>query len=320
MVTEKERGEPVGQFPICKQSIYSKNNMLSWMNSYFQEISTKQPNLWSKAAVYHFRWKLPVKLAMELYDQCPQACVFETENEDLWHVDVYVQDPDEVETSLLQRYSDYTIDNLGQQDWVSLSQLALPPITIGNICIHTHHYPPSSDHAINLCIDATQAFGSGHHETTQGCLHLIQKLWSSSGWTNALDVGCGSGVLTMAMNFLCPGSATGFDCDPAAVAIAQDNARLNLCPTNFFVAHHIPPHIHADCVVANIVDTVLISMASSIPSSACHIILSGMLRHQADAVKEAYALWGWKEHDMWSIGDWVSLWLCRQIADNPVKP
>jgi ribosomal protein L11 methyltransferase len=262
----------------------------------------------------HIRWRLSGEAAMALYDQCPQACLFESEEEGTWLIDVYTPDLNDIDPALLEQYPEHTMETLAENDWVAVSQSALPPIAVDQIYVHTCHYPPSDQHPINLCIEATQAFGSGHHNTTQSCLHLIQNVWRGPGWHKALDVGCGSGVLAMAMNRLHPGSASGFDCEDYSVDIAKNNAEINQCPTHFFQADAIPQHTQVDCVVANIVDTVLIAMAPSMPSSASQLILSGMLAHQAPCVQAAYASWGWSVTQTHTSGDWVSLWLSRNTT------
>jgi len=255
----------------------------------------------------HYSWILPGTEAFLLYDSLPESSIFEGENGQ-WHVDYYCGVDQNLEDHFLANHPSYHLTVLPDQDWVAHSAIATPPVVVGDFYVHTPHYPPSEMHRFSLCIGATMAFGSGHHDTTQGCLKLIQDLWKQTGWTKALDFGCGSGILAMAMNCISPGSARGIDNDPDAIRLAKENAILNHCPTLFILGDSVPLDNSFDCIVANVYGPILIDLA---PQFACasHIILSGILKTQAGEVIEKYTLLGWQVEKHIDSKEWSSLWL-----------
>jgi ribosomal protein L11 methyltransferase len=179
---------------------------------------------------------------------------------------------------------------------------------VGDFYIHTSHYPPSWDHPFQLCVQATTAFGSGHHATTQGCLQLIQDVWAKTGWKKALDFGSGSGILAMAMNRISPGSAVGIDNDGEAVRVAQENAESNHCPTLFMVGDCLPDGGPFDCIVANVYGPILVDAAPMF-LDAKNVILSGILQIQSGGVIKAYESLGWALEKTIESEEWASLWL-----------
>ncbi len=120
---------------------------------------------------------------------------------------------------------------LADTDWVAESQSNLPAIRAGRFYLHGSHVtgppPPAS---IPLLIDANVAFGTGRHETTRGCLLALEGL-AKAGFRprRLLDLGCGSGILALAMARLWRRPVLAADNDPAAVAVARVNARINRC-------------------------------------------------------------------------------------------
>ena len=254
----------------------------------------------------HYSWVLPGQEAFTLYDALPESCIFESD-QGLWHVDYYCPLENDLPQDVVAQYPGFQVEHLPDQDWVVQSAMATPPVVVGQFYIHTPDYPPSSQHSHILCVQATTAFGSGHHATTQGCLQVIQDVWAQGGWENALDFGCGSGILSLAMNRLKPGSAVGVDHDVDAVAVAEEHARRNQCPTSF--SHGQMPQDSAfDFIVANVYGPILMDLAPTF-SGASHIILSGLLQIQLDAVVQVYQALGWVVEKTIENNEWVSVWL-----------
>jgi len=160
-------------------------------------------------------------------------------------------------------------------------------------------------------MDAGMAFGSGHHETTQSCLFLIHELFKKEPWHSALDLGCGSGILTLAMNGLLAGSALGSDNDPEAIKVAKENAVMNRIPSSFVECEGVPESDKPfDLIVANLYSYVLLELAPHM-AGASHLILSGMMNSQAPQVQELYCNQGWICSHHREMGQWTSLWLSR---------
>ena len=259
----------------------------------------------------HYSWILPHSKAFELYEILPGGTLFEEGDGTAWRVDYFCPTGEGLSQEILESYPEYLLETLSEQDWLKESQKALIPVEVGPFYVHTPYYPASSQHAVSLCVDAGMAFGSGHHETTQGCLFLIHELFQTQPWQRALDLGCGSGILALAMNGLLPGSAVGSDNDPEAVTVAKENALINHIPCAFEVCEGMPNSEKPfDLIVANLYSYVLSELAPAM-AGASHLILSGMMQHQAPQVQEVYSSQGWKCTQSRELGQWTSLWLSR---------
>ena len=150
--------------------------------------------------------------------------------------------------------------------------------------------PPSDRQAIVVRLDPGLAFGTGTHPTTALCLQLLDSL-PVAGRT-VIDYGCGSGILGVAALKLGAARVIAVDIDPQALIAARDNARRNDVAQNITVQGIEAELPSAFCVVANILAGPLIELAPTL-TLACepggHLLLSGLLRTQAYAVKGAYA-------------------------------
>jgi len=120
------------------------------------------------------------------------------------------------------------LEQLGEADWVTMSQAGLQPIRAGRFFVHTPTHPPDPD-AINFEIDASLAFGTGQHATTAGCLEALDLLANNGSlFANVVDVGTGTGLLAFAAMSLWPqAKCIATDIDPVAVEVARDNAAIN---------------------------------------------------------------------------------------------
>jgi ribosomal protein L11 methyltransferase len=192
------------------------------------------------------------------------------------------------------------VERLPEVDWVTESHQALPAIQAGPFYIHGAHVreaaPPG---AIPILIEAGPAFGTGRHESTLGCLLALADLAKTRKPVQALDMGCGSGLLAIAIAKLwgCPVRAV--DNDPAAVQAAAGNAAANgvgaqvtaRCGDGYEEAA-LGAGAPFDLIVANILAAPLQAMA---PDLKCHMapggvaVLSGLLEDQADGVIAAHA-------------------------------
>lgn len=127
---------------------------------------------------------------------------------------------------------------LPEVDWVAKVQQGLAPVVAGRFFVHgAHDRQRRRPHFVNIEIEAGQAFGTGHHGTTQGCLLALEWLLrrcylKPSGMrpVRVLDVGTGSGVLGIAAARALKARVLATDIDPVAVATARENARLNGVP------------------------------------------------------------------------------------------
>ncbi len=222
------------------------------------------------------------------------------------------------------------IEQLADQDWVTLSQQGLEPITAGRFYVRTPHYPARADKT-EFVIDAGLAFGTGQHATTSGCLWALDAL-ANERFHNLLDLGTGTGLLAFAALALWPTArVTASDIDPISIEVSAENARLNAVPlgdgvgvVRLVVADGMAsPELAAlapyDLIVANILAQPLIDLAADVAGSLAPggtLILSGLLVTQAAAVEAAYRAQGLKLAQENHHGDWGVL-VMQKSGDQP---
>jgi ribosomal protein L11 methyltransferase len=157
------------------------------------------------------------------------------------------------------------------------------------VCPSTAPSPEDPD-AIVVRLDPGLAFGTGTHPTTAMCLQFLDALPLTG--RSVIDYGCGSGILGIAALKLGAAHVIAVDLDPQALLATRENAIRNGVSSNL-ETQAVPASMQpADCVVANILAEPLIDLAP-ILTAACSIsadlLLSGLLRTQAYAVKAAYS-------------------------------
>lgn len=219
---------------------------------------------------------------------------------------------------------DIHIAPMVEKDWVAESEKSLPALHVGPYFVFGSHITePPPEEAIAIKIDAGLAFGTGNHETTQGCLQALEDLFADRVPQNPIDIGTGSGILAIAIAKRCDVDVLASDIDPIAVDVARENAEINgvgdrLCclvsdGVDDSAIRQSSPY---DLVVANIVANPLIALAEGIEkilSPDGIVILSGVLNEQAADVEAAYAARGVGEVSRIELGNWTTLALARQI-------
>lgn len=229
------------------------------------------------------------------------------EKKDIWEASVYMmrEDEDEVRQrvgeALAAAYPELSIQRevIPDVDWVAKSLEGLKPVRAGRFLVHGSHDRDkvrSSD--IGIEIDAGQAFGTGHHGTTAGCLEVIDSVMRSRTIRNALDLGTGSGVLAIAVRKLKNIPVLATDIDPIATRVAAENVRTNGIANG--VVTKTAPGFHStafsehgpfDLIIANILARPLIRMAPKLTDNLAAggtVILSGILASQRWKVLSAY--------------------------------
>lgn len=218
----------------------------------------------------------------------------------------------------------FVIEEVPDLNWVAISQAALPPVTAGRFVVHGSHDGGRVVRGPNsILIDAGEAFGTAHHATTLGCLLAIDRLTRSEAFDTVLDLGCGSGVLAIAVAKALPGAdIIATDMDPQSVKVAAENMRLNGVADRIATAaaagvdhpwlRQSPPF---GLLIANILAGPLIRLAPALSRSVARsgtLLLSGILIPQAPQVIAAYVASGFKleRHDR--IVGWSTLTLRRR--------
>ncbi|HKX22324.1 MAG TPA: 50S ribosomal protein L11 methyltransferase [Rhizorhapis sp.] len=230
-----------------------------------------------------------------------------------------------------------TLEKLPDEDWVTLSQQGLEPVTAGRFFVHNMPDDPVPPGKKAFLIRAGQAFGTGQHETTEGCLLMLDRLKRlGERHENICDIGSGTGILAFAAMHLWPRAyATASDIDPVAVAVTAENAAANavllgrtpgrLTLTAAAGADHptIERRAPYDLVIANILAGPLIELApalSAILAEGGTLILAGLLQSQAEAVLSAYRKQGVRLADRIDNGQWPTLRLRKRPVIGWKRP
>ena len=160
-----------------------------------------------------------------------------------------------------------------------------------------------------LTLDPGIAFGTGQHPTTRACLDAIDALAAENADRTFLDVGCGSGILSIAAALEGFRDVRGFDNDPDAVRNANENAEANGLGALFTDGDLSVPGraAPADVVAANVLAPVLVRFArevGALVNPGGRLILSGILDEQYEEVRASYAAQGFTEVSNRLIGEW----------------
>ncbi len=222
------------------------------------------------------------------------------------------------------------LEKLPDEDWLVLSQQGLQPVHAGRFYVHTSSNKGQVPlGAVPFLIEASRAFGTGGHETTSGCLAMLDIMkQKGQRFDHIVDIGTGTGLLAFAAKHLWPRAyLTASDIDPISVDVTAGNARDNGVPlgqslgqlalcaasgTDHEVIQRRGPY---DLIIANILAVPLIELAPSLAAIACEgsmLILAGLLNTQADAVLKAYRAQGYRLHRRTDTGDWPCLWLVKR--------
>ena len=255
--------------------------------------------------------------------------VFEIEDgSDRWEVGAYFTEaPDDIALALLAAAfgaNPFAVSELPDVDWVAHVKRELTPVRAGRFFVHGSHDADNVPEGVEaLWIEAAMAFGTGHHNTTKGCLEALDRL-ETQGFQprRIVDIGCGTAVLAMAAARLWPVTVLASDIDAVAVDTAAANVIANgldgrvICIEAAGFGHQmLEDNAPYDLVLANILKQPLIDLAAHMASVVApkgKIILSGILVTQADEVVKTYGMHGFALDQRDDLGDWSALTLTRQ--------
>jgi ribosomal protein L11 methyltransferase len=204
-----------------------------------------------------------------------------------------------------------SVREVADEDWLGEWKKSWQPVEVGERFIIAPPWTeiPDKGGRIVIRIEPGMAFGTGTHETTRLCLVAIEKYYAGGSF---LDVGTGTGILAIAAAKLAPDAhVEACDTDAEAVAIAQENARLNGVADRitFRVGTIEETTASADVVCANLTADVILPMLPSLISVTCwHLILSGILDTQAEAVSARLLECGVSDTcEIMQDGEWVAI-------------
>lgn len=206
----------------------------------------------------------------------------------------------------------WALNEMEKKNWLKESLISFPPVTIGKYYIYGSHIkdaPPADK--IALQIDAATAFGSGEHQTTQGCLTALNELAEKP--KKVIDVGCGSGILAMAYAKTFNAPVDAVDIDPESVLVTSNSAKINGLDHLMRIWEsdgYKGVNDQYDLVFCNILARPLINMASDLKdhlTSGGMAILSGFLIRQERWVLKAHTDIGLKLVAKYRINGWSTL-------------
>jgi ribosomal protein L11 methyltransferase len=195
------------------------------------------------------------------------------------------------------------VEKIAPRDWVKHSLIGLRPVEAGRFVVHgAHDRDRVPSNCIAIEIEAGQAFGTGHHGTTRGCLIALDMLARRHRPRHILDLGTGTGVLAIAAAKVLRAPVLATDIDRNAVRIAHDNAQRNhvgalvtTAQAAGLQAREIALRAPFELVLANILLAPLRRLAAPIAralSPGAHVVLSGLLASHAGAAIAAYRTQG----------------------------
>ncbi len=256
------------------------------------------------------------------------------DEQDQWLIEAYLDVKPDAKirarfAGLSSRNVQPEVAEIADQDWLKLSQEGLQPISAGRYYIHTEHYAddvPCGAYALQIA--GGQAFGTGSHATTTGCLQTLDRLTRSKKFNNVLDLGTGTGILIFAVaRHWRKAQMIASDIDVPSITVAVENAQVNavrlgrrrgsveLLAAAGLHNKRLRGRAPYDLLIANILAGPLIALSPFIARAVKPkgvLILAGLLATQEAAVSAAYMSRGFVKVGRRQIGDWPTLSLQKR--------
>ena len=186
-----------------------------------------------------------------------------------------------------------TVENVADEDWENNWKQFYKPMEIGERLLVVPEWEQAKDsNRVKLILNPGLTFGTGSHATTRLCLTALEK--HIRGGEKVLDLGCGSGILSIAASKMGAAKCYAYDIDPVAVRVAKENTAVNGCDNITCgvsdLLRGVEKGVRYELVCANIVADILIRMAPELPavlSDGAKVITSGIIDGRQDEVKAA---------------------------------
>ena len=233
----------------------------------------------------------------------------------------------ECKSFIAERFSAFGIDaeisveGMREEDWAESWKQYYKPVKLGKITIVPawEEYTPSEDETI-IRMDPGMAFGTGTHETTRLVIRLMQN--EISGGERVLDMGTGSGILSICAAKLGAKSCNAYDIDPVAVKVARENAKdsglsnITVGVSDLLAGVDLSEGKYDFCL-ANIVADIILRMLPDISKYVKpdgKIILSGIISPRAEEIREAVQKYGYRILREETENDWLAMIITGDIA------
>jgi ribosomal protein L11 methyltransferase len=211
-----------------------------------------------------------------------------------------------------------------EEDWESNWKEYFHPMRVGSnlvICPTWRTYE-SLDDDVLIKLDPGMAFGTGHHPTTRMCMELLETL--IFGGEKVIDVGCGSGILSISAAKLGAGDILGIEIESRSVEVALENCELNGISSQVTILNGSFPEIRVenatfDVALANIAAKVVINLSEYIVGAVANggrLVLSGILKSSLEDVEKEYSLYGVHFDKVLIDGDWTAVLATKNAATD----
>jgi ribosomal protein L11 methyltransferase len=267
---------------------------------------------------------------------CEAISWFATDSEGAWRIEGFTERKPEA-AALAAALSvvagefsiavpEVTVIPVAPRDWVADSLRMFPPTDAGRFFIYgTHFDTPLPAGRVAICLNPGRAFGSGEHATTMGCLLALSDLADRRNFHKPLDMGCGSGILAIAIAKAWAKPVQAMDLDINAVLVARENIRRNgvgplvrVSRSNGYQSRAVKQNAPYDLIVSNILANPLCKMAKKVGENSTStalgggiVILGGFLEIDANRVYAAYFRQGFRLMRSYNIKGWRTLVLRR---------
>lgn len=211
------------------------------------------------------------------------------------------------------------INHIHERDWSSAWKQYYKPIQVTNkmtIRPSWEPYTKKQDDEIVITLDPGMAFGTGTHETTNLCLRVLEKYVKPGAVV--IDVGTGTGILSIASALLGAGKVYGYDLDPVAIKSAKTNVELNGVEAVVSISENDlldGVDIQADIIVANLLAPLIAELMKDVPKvlkTGGMFIASGIIKNQLESVKQKIVAEGLIIEEILLENDWVAIVACRE--------
>jgi len=295
-----------------------------------------------------FLWRIETKVpraaraAIEdvLETRCVAVASFKVDNDDDdsdWLIEGFTgaePDRDGIRKDIARTFGDVGVDAeawvkcdlVPPRDWLAENMTAFLPVSIGRYFIHGTHFDgliPAG--AIPILLDPGTAFGSGEHASTAGCLEALDSLARSHRFRRPLDMGCGSGILGIAVAKTWRAAIIASDIDPESARVTRLNARRNgvgaliraVCGPGY-QSRPVNGGGPYDLITANILARPLIHMACDLSrhlrsarDGGGIAVLSGLLERDGNRVAHAHQVHGLRIRRRLVRNGWLTLVMSR---------
>jgi ribosomal protein L11 methyltransferase len=213
---------------------------------------------------------------------------------------------------------DFRINKVENKNWVLESQKTLEPLSFNGLYIHNDGHKKDKNKKINICVNEGLAFGTGHHGTTAGCVNALLEIQKTINVKYFLDIGTGSGLLSIAANKIWKCRGIGIDHDKKSIEVARNNIIKNNCRNKVKVrllditteSYKLRCSVKFDLIMINILANVIVQAKweiANLISKNGILIVSGFTKEQKKKVRVSYQNLGFIVLRDFTINNWVTL-------------